>query len=359
MKDIFHNRRFFTTLLALLVGLSAAHAAAQSDRIRLLSGSLSGEITGTTKLFVTIEKAGEETIVPIDQIRSLLFGGEPSALAQARINIANGGYKTALEKLSSISKRDLKEPLVLQDAAYYRALCMAKLATAGQGDATQAGRALRAFTQEHPDSHHYYGAVETMGDLLIALDRPSKAVKAYEQLAATPYVSMKVRSAVLSGRALQADEKHAEAMTRFDAAIQMQPDELTGDVADLVREQQRAAQLGKAKSLAATGQVASALELTRAVLRKSDPEATATLAAAYNTLGQCYEASGQSTDALLAYLHTDLLFPEDAAAHAEALYHLTVLWKEAGKREEAKEASRELHRRYAGTSWAHKLAKEN
>lgn len=135
----------------------------------------------------------------------------------------------------------------------------------------------------------------------------------------------------------------------------MQPDELTGDVADLVREQQLAAQLGKAESLAATGEIEPALELTRDVLRKSDPKATATLAAGYNTLGQCYEESGRTTDALLAYLHTDLLFPEDATTHAEALYHLAALWEKAGKREEAKEASSKLHRRYAGTRWARKL----
>ncbi len=328
--------------------LFALQAGAQ-DRIRLLSGSVSGEITQTTRLEVTIEKKGEETVVPITRIRSLLFGGEPSVLSQARVNIENGGYKTAQKKLASISKESLKKRLVRQDVAYYQALCLAKLAIAGESDPAEAGRALRAFAREHGDSYHYYGAVRTMGDLLVAIDRPDDAIKLYGRLTSTPYVSMQVRGEMLSGRALQAAGRHAEAIARFDVALRLKSDELTGDVAERTGRQQLAAQLGKAESLAITGEIDSALELTSEVLRKCDRGATTLLAAAYNTRGRCYEESGRSTDAMLAYLHTDLLFSSDTATHAEALHHLAALWKKAGKREEAKEANNELQRRYGNT----------
>ena len=42
-------------------------------------------------------------------------------------------------------------------------------------------------------------------------------------------------------------------------------------------------------------------------------------AAAYNTLGDCLRAANRPKDALLAYLHTDLLYSKDKEEHPRAL----------------------------------------
>ena len=42
------------------------------------------------------------------------------------------------------------------------------------------------------------------------------------------------------------------------------------------------------------------------------------MASAYNTLGDCLRAAGRPKDALIAYLHTDVLFAKDKEQHPRA-----------------------------------------
>ena len=335
------------TILLMSAALAiAAPAFSQPDRVRTLTGTEAGEIVASTRDGVTLERDGERVEVPIDELRRVTFGGEPATLAQARINFENGGYQTALEKLEEIDADDLGDPLIEQDVRYYAAAGAARLAIAGRGDAVAAGRALTDFLRRHGDSFHYFGAVETMGDLLVSMDRVDRAVKTYELLASTDSPALRARAGLLAGRALQSVGEHSAAIDRFDAAI----GERVGDAS--------AARLGKAVSLAASDRVDRALEILREVIRRCDEEDEALRAAAYNALGRCHAVAGREIDALLAYLHTDLLFSGDADTHAEALYHLATLWRDAGKPDDADEALAKLRRRYSASVWANRAARQ-
>jgi len=78
--------------------LVSAPAHAQNDRIRLWSGTETGEITKTTPLEVTIKRGSAEKTVPVSEIRSVAFGGEPSELTQARNDCADSALKTILAR---------------------------------------------------------------------------------------------------------------------------------------------------------------------------------------------------------------------------------------------------------------------
>ena len=88
------------------------------------------------------------------------------------------------------------------------------------------------------------------------------------------------------------------------------------------------------------------------VIKDADPEQKELHARAYNALGSCYQRAGQAKDALLAYLHVDVLYSSVPDAHAEALANLATLWRSIGQESRAREARQVLEQRYANSKWA-------
>ncbi|QDV75274.1 tetratricopeptide repeat protein [Botrimarina mediterranea] len=334
-------------VLSIALTLALATAASAADQVRLVGGgSKSGKITTATRDGVTVDTVDGAVNVPVGDLRFVILEEEPTLLTQARINFGNGGYETAEEMLSGLRETGGAPKLVKQEIAYYKAACAARLALGGSGDAQEAGRQMTAFIREHGDSFHYYEAVETLGDLRVSLGDFDQAERAYSQLAKAAGIALKARAALLVGRMLQVQGKHEDALKRFDGLIGARVNDPG------VAEAQRLAKLAKAESLAATGDLTAGLEIAREVIRSADEREAATLAAGYNALGRCYEAAGESKDALFAYLHTDLLFNTDPLTHAEALAHLGPLWREAGKPDAARDALDRLRRQYAATPQA-------
>jgi tetratricopeptide (TPR) repeat protein len=339
--------RFIAFSAVWWIEISPVTAQGVSDRVRLVRGSESGEISGMTPLEVTLNKGlpGSRAI-PINEIKTVQFDGEPSELSQARVNAANGAYENALDSLAKIDLSTLQRDFIKQDVEFYLAWCAAKLALAGQGEIGDAGRRLNAFVRNYPQSFHYLAARETMGDLLMAGGGFENAEKQYAELAKSPWPAYKMRAAVAFGRSLQAQNKHAEAIQQFDAAIA-----LADDGADS-QNQRLAATLGKAVSLAETGGGEEAVGIIEKVIHDTDPQEKELHARAYNALGKCYEKAGKSKDALLAFLHVDVLYNSVPEAHAEALSHLATLWQSVGQEERAREARKLLADRYGNSRWA-------
>jgi tetratricopeptide (TPR) repeat protein len=168
----------------------------------------------------------------------------------------------------------------------------------------------------------------------------------YAELAKAPWPEYQMRAAVAIGRTLQLQDKHAEAVQKFDSVLKMSDDN------DAAKAQKLSATLGKAVSLAATSPVDDAVKMIEDVIQNADPEQKEIQAQAYNALGTCYEKAGKSKDALLAFLHVDLLYNTVPDAHAEALSHLIPLWSAVGQEARAREARQTLQEKYANTRWA-------
>ena len=109
-------------------------------------------------------------------------------------------------------------------------------------------------------------------------------------------------------------------------------------------------------SLAETGGGNEAVGIIEKIIQDADPEQKELHARAYNALGSCYEKAGQTKDALLAYLHVDVLYNTVPEAHAEALAHLVPLWQAVGQEEQARQARQQLQERYGGSRWAKQVA---
>lgn len=329
--------------LTLFASLSSGQAV---DRIRVKGGSQAGEITKMTPVSVTIERNGDATEVPVVDIRSIIFKDEPSELTQARLNANNGGYESALTTLESTNMSEVRNEFIRQEIEYYKAFCKAKLALVGSQDIKEAGTELNRFVTSNSQSYHFLDATQLLGDLLVATKRYSAAQNQYEKLAKAPWTSYRIRSGVLVGQTLIAQEKFDEALAQFDAVLGLEDDSADG------KAQRLAAQLGRGVATAGLGKVSDGAAIVEQVIRDADPEDANLLAHAYNALGDCYRRAGEPKNALYAYLHTDLLYGRIADAHAEALYHLAPLWDSIGQAGEARKARQTLEAQYPASRWA-------
>ena len=115
-----------------------------------------------------------------------------------------------------------------------------------------------------------------------------------------------------------------------------------------------AASLGKASALAGAGKTDEAVKLIDEIIAKADPENQELHARAYDELGNCYRAAGKKKDAIIAFLHVDLLYSRFPEQHAEALANLAALFAEDGKAERAAAARATLKEKYPTSNWAAK-----
>ncbi len=319
----------------------AASATVWADGIKTTTTTLTGKITKVSATEVTIElNTGGSKQVPVNDIEMVYYDDEPTLLKSARANVAAGRYEDALTALGKVDAGDVKRPEVKQDMDFYKAYAAAKVALAGGGGITEAGSAMAGFAQANPSSLHYLRAAETVGDLLVAAGKYSTAQSFYGEVAKAPWPDYKMRAAVATGRALMAEGKSDEAMKAFQEVLNTQA---TGELAE---RQRQAATLGIARCLAQSGKPDESIQMVQQVIEKAAPEAAELHGKAYNALGAAYRKANRTKDALMAYLHTDVLYFTNPEDHIEALKNLAELWKELQKPDRAARAEQILRDQY-------------
>lgn len=342
-----HKYYIFLAAVAWLIAVSLGEAL---DSIKAKSGGILGKIVGTSHLKIEIEQGAnaERKEIPVNQIDIVYYSDEPGPLKTAKNYILSEHYKEALNalarlKIDSISRKELHE-----DIEFYTALATAQLAIGGSGKIADAGRMMVAFTKNYPDSYHYFQACEIVGDLLVANRSYAQAEEYYAKLAKAPWLDYQMRAGVAMGRALMAEGKNSEALNAFENVLAKQSQD------DLSQAQHLAAKMGKAAALAAMKKNDDALKLIESVIHQVDPEDAAAMARAYNVLGNALRQGGKNKEAVLAFLHVDLLYSSVPDAHAEALYNLAELWDELHKTDRAARARQILEQQYPNSPWAQK-----
>jgi len=341
-------------LLACAAAAWGSRLEAQApDRVISTQGSVTGKVVAVSTEAVEVEERGGETRkIPIDQIRDVQFGGEPQSLRAARSMLARGRAADAVEEIAKVEAGDLDgaEPLVLEEWEFVKAAAAGRAAIVAGADPTAAVRMVGEFLAKHPQSHHFYDLQQLLGDLLVRAGKADAALAAYAALAKGP-AALKVRSAAAKAGMLFEQQKFAEAMAEYDAALGVDASD------DASAEQKRGAELGKARCLAQLGKNSDAVALVQAIIKRADPEEKELLGRAYNVLGGAYRAAGdKDQDALIAFLTVDLVYNGSPDSHAEALAHLSELWEKGNNPERAREARKVLQDSYPTSPWAKKMA---
>jgi tetratricopeptide (TPR) repeat protein len=306
---------------------------------------LLGKITAVSPTEITVTSAGAERKVPVNEVQRISLANEPARLRQARSAILAGQFEQALESLQGLDAA-AEDAILRQEIGFYRVFAQAQLALLGAGDPKQAEADMKAFASRERNTFHFFEMAEVLGHLAKAAGDYTSAARYYQQLARSPWPDYQLRSDLLSGDVLRAQGKCGEAVVQYDRVLAANATDPS-----LLR-QQALAKIGKAACRAEQGDAAAAIDELQEVIAKNDPADVPLFAQAYLALGAAHQQAKQPMDAVLAYLHVDLLFYGQRDAHAEALYYLTELWPQLDQPSRALEARQLLQTRYAGSVWA-------
>ncbi len=332
-------------VIAVIAGaiLQSETASAQSDRLYDKSGkNVSGAVTQTSAKGVQVKRSdGVQNFLSAD-IEKILYEGDPSSLTKAREFALDDQWEQTLDELKKVDVKTIKRDVIEADYAYYNVLAQSKMALGGRGPKDAAATAVLGFIGKYRDSWHLFDAAKVLGDLALALDKPAEALKYYKLLDSSASADTKIESVYLQGMVSLKQGENDEAISLFDKIINIK-----AQTPQTVRTQ-ALAKAGKALALAKSGRADEGLKLVDSLIAELNSNDSEMAARIYNAQGASYEATGDVEGAVLAYLHTHLMFSRLPDAHVEALLKLVELWPKIGKPDRAAEARQELQQRYPG-----------
>jgi hypothetical protein len=341
MKRIFTQPRILVFTCAWMLAISSAQA--QIDRVYDLEGdNVSGAVLEGSKDGVRLDKAGITKVFKAGEITKIMFEGDPPQLTKARAFALDGQYDQALAELKKVKVNTINRDLIKQDVAFYYALCEARLALTGQGKVDDAVRRMLDFATRYQSSWHFYESAKLLGDLALASNNSEQALKFYGTLEKAPAEATKIEAKYLQGLVRLKMKQGPEAVADFDQILG-----LKSQTTQIVRLQ-TLSKAGKAVALALQGNGDQANELTNTLIAQMNAADVEIAARIYNARGASCEARDDLEGAIMAYLHTHLMFSAQPDAHAEALKRLVELWPKVGKPERAAQARQELQNRYPG-----------
>ena len=339
------------TLVAMvvLVLMTAVQPGWCQDKVFPIKGVAGvGKIVERTRDKVVIEKGGSNQNFDTNQISRVLFDGEPQALSRAKDSVGQGLLDQAMEEFAKIDAPSIKSEDIKQDYLFFRGYIAALNALRGKGDAAAASKQLLTWAKDNSTSHLFYMASEALGELAMAVGTPDQAPRYFGILASSPFIELKVKGNYLSGKALLASKKAAEAKAKFDLVAQAQ----VSDAASL--KFKKLANLASIRCDAAEGKTPQAVAALEKMVDEGDSTDAELYSELFNALGGILRAAGNNDEAILAYLKTDLLYASEPEAHAEALYQLSQLWPLIGENQRATETKSRLSKLYPTSPWLKK-----
>jgi tetratricopeptide (TPR) repeat protein len=347
-----HNYLVATLTLAIAVASSAPASAAETIN-RKRDKPLSGEVSAVSKTEVTIKvkTPKEDTVkVPANDILSIAWTGDTAEIGVARSDENAGRYQKAIEGYQKgLQSTKGTNALSKADLEFGIARASAKLALGEPAKIDDAIKKLEDFRKTQSDHYRFYEAVNYLGQLHAAKNDFVRAKIAFDTLGKAPWKESQMAAKIASGRLLLKENKLDEAAAEYETVVAMKPE---GPVEESQRQE---AMLGKSRILSAQKKYEDSLKLLDEVIDKAAADDSKVNAEAFLRKGDCLREKGDDKDALLAYLHVDVLFASEKPLHAEALFRLAQLWDKVGNKARADEARDRLRSDYDYTEWAKQL----
>lgn len=334
---------------ALAAGVLSSPVSAASLLRKGQKAAITGEITKISKTEVTIKpKTKDAENVPVNEISRLRFDGEPPKLNVARGYEEKGNLTLALENYNT-ALADASDANLKADVEYLIARTTARMALGDPAKLDDAAKKLEAWRKANPDSFRFYESLDFLAQIHLAKGDFDKAKETFTQMEQAPWGDFKMAAKSGNARVLLKQEQFAPALTIFDEVIGM-PGKGPAETS-----RRHDAMIGKVTCLMQQQQYADAVKVLDEVIQKVSPDDQRIQAEAYVRQGDCLQQQGKQKEALIAYLHVDVLFSGETALHAESLFHLSKLWNAAGQPGRAADAAAELQKEYPNSPWTKKL----
>ncbi|MFN3193400.1 MAG: tetratricopeptide repeat protein [Aureliella sp.] len=341
-------KNLLTAILLASISFGATPSFA-ADKVYPKNGvPASGQIKALSWTKATINVRGKDQTFDMADVSKVAFDGEPRELERARDQFVNGQYDQALEEIKKVDKGGISRKLITQDIDFYRWYCEGKMALSGNGDRNAAINGLRSIASANRTTHHLLDIAEMLGQLHMSIGKPKEAATFFGVLLRAPDDTTKAIGTYRLGLVELADDKTAEARKRLSSlasAASSSPE---------MKRLQNLARVALSVCDQRDGKTEEALKRLDTLVAATDSTDQELYARINNAKGACYLAQNKPTEALFHYLQTDLLFFSEAEAHAEALYHLSDLWKRYGNPSKAADARQRLSNQYASSAWASK-----
>ncbi len=345
-------RNWVALLSACLVMGMASPASAVDALVKKSGGRITGKFTGGSKTELTIKpQVGDPVNVPANDLASIEWDDASPELKLGLSDENNGKYDSAIQHITK-SKAETKSdsPLLKAEFEFLLARVTARISLADATKRDEAIKLLQGFTKGNADHFRFYEATNFLGQVQLAKGDFAGARTTFEGLAQSPWNDYKLGAKVAIGRILMGENKADEAVKAFDEAAAS-----AGTTpAEVARRYE--ALLGKARAQIAKSQHNEALAVLDDITQNGPAEDSAIQAEAYVLQGNALQALNRAKEAVLAYLHVDILFPREAGQHAEALYHMSRLWKAVQLPERGVEAEAKLQSSYPNSEWTKKLS---
>jgi len=283
--------------------------------------------------------------IPIGDIHKVEWDGEPKILKSARnaeaggrLKYAYNNYKKTYDAITDPTSR------LKIDLSYLLARIAAKRAISGSAQLDDAIRQLTGFRSMNSLHFRYYEASYFLGKCYLKQKNAKKAKQLFEEVQNVPGFADLARLGL--AQSLVASGEAQKALGLLDRAIRS----AAGSPKNKMR-----AQLGRAMALQTLKQHQKAVDQFDEIIATKEFQTSGLEAETYFRQGVSYRALGKPKNAVLAFLHVDLLYFSDTEHHPEALFNLVQLWTEIGKPDRSNAARTKLQNSYPQSEWAGKL----
>lgn len=356
-----------STLIAMLALDLPSPVLAQVDvYVKGKPKPLNGTVLADSVLGLRLK--GLDTI-PAEQIVDVFHTVEPTSV-QIAYRQATTAEKAAVnvaapeERIKAIGDaiRKYEEALAKIDAKQYAArrhvefkvaylTALQALEEGKQVSLTLASGKLKGFRTKHPDCWQFATVMLTLARVQAAQGEFTAAEETYKIIAEHPKLSegTKNEAALQVVRMSMQARKYPEALKKLKELSAV----LTKD-----HPQMLSVQLAEAECHAATGNIAAASAILKKLLKETKDRDIRAIA--HNTLGYCYYEAKQLQEARWEFLWVDVVYNQNKAEHAKALYYLAKIFQQLNDPDRAQECLEMLlnDRQFQGLEFQRRAAAE-